>query len=217
MSRPLATLTCCALVVAMAASTSNARPQRLSSAGLLEPSRDSGSISHLLAARSSAVASRYRDTLDQLGLAETRLLNDRSAAHGQSPDSLLHRALIDVAAARSSAARQQRFPTIDAINDALLSLERAAQPRAAATFAAPFSQPSQFQVLPEVAPDGLPTSLYRLEPGHWQLQGAESVWVPPQSVPQPVSVQPIVSARRVWDGDRWVLVPEHFAGSDVSQ
>lgn len=60
-----------------------------------------------------------------------------------------------------------------------------------------------------------PAVLYRLEAGHWQLQGARSVWVEPQSIPQRVSVEPLVPSRQVWIGDRWILVPEHFANTEI--
>lgn len=179
-----------------------------------DPDREAGPVFHLITARSDVEAGRTRLGLDHLGLAETRLLNDRAATPGVRPEPF-QRALTDVSAARAFASRGQRVAAIDAINDALRSLQSAE----AATFAPvmtgrplqllePMNGPAQS--MPPAPPP--PAVLYRLLPGHWQLRGAESVWVEPQSVPQPVSVETIVPSREIWNSDRWVPVPEHFTG-----
>ncbi len=181
----------------------------------------SGPVVYLLAARSVTEAARYGQASDALGRAETRLLNDVAAMPDRAPPNL-QRALADVKAARGSVAVGQRTLTIQAINDALLALE--GQP--VASVAAPDAAPPIELLPPSVQPTPLPVAaslppppsvLYRLEPGHWQLRRAESVWIAPQTVPQPVSVQPVVASREVWNGDRWVLVPEHFAGTEIAR
>jgi len=181
----------------------------------------SGPVAYLLAARSATDAARYGQASAALGRAETRLLNDAAAMPDRTPP-FLQRALADVKAARGSVAVGQRTPTIQAINDALLALEV----RPVASVAAPGAVTPIELLPPSARPTPLPVSaslppppsvLYRLEPGHWQLRGAESVWIAPQTVPQPVSVQPVLASREVWNGDRWVLVPDHFASTEIAR
>lgn len=181
----------------------------------------SGPVAYLLAARSATDAARYGQASDALGRAETRLLNDAAAMSGRAPPNL-QRALTDVKAARGSAAAGQRTPTIQAIDDALLALEVPPVASVAAPGAVtpiellpPSARPTPLPVAASLPPP--PSVLYRLEPGRWQLRGAESVWIAPQTVPQPVSVQPVLASREVWNGDRWVLVPEHFAGTEIAR
>ncbi len=181
----------------------------------------SGPVAYLLAARSVTYAARYGQASDALGRAETRLLNDAAAMPDRAPPNL-QRALADVKAARGSVAVGQRTLTIQAIDDALLALE--VQP--VASIAAPgaatpiellplSAQPTRLPVAGSLPPP--PSVLYRLEPGHWRLRGAESVWIAPQTLPQPVSIQPVLASREVWYGDRWELVPEHFAGTEIAR
>ena len=179
-----------------------------------DPDREAGPVFHLITARSDVEAGRTRLGLDHLGLAETRPLNDRAATPGLRPEPF-QRALTDLSAARAFASRGQRVAAIDAINDALRSLQSAEVATLAPVMNGrplqllePMNGPAQS--MPPAPPP--PAVLYRLFPGHWQLRGAESVWVEPQSVPQPVSVETIVPSREIWNGDRWVLVPEHFTG-----
>ena len=186
----------------------------------------SGPVDYLLDARSAVSASQYARASEALGRAETRLLNDAAISPNRTPP-YLQRALTDVASARATATRHQPTPTVRAINDALLALEPRAASQSAevttsepiellpVTSAPPFQSPP-FIPTPSAHPTPAPAILYRLDPGHWQLQGATSVWADPQSVPQPVSTLPVVASREVWNGDKWVVVPEHFAGTEIS-
>lgn len=198
------------------------RAARPASQPSLSVAVDSSPISYLLAARSDVVAARYDAASEALGRAETRLLNEAAVIHAMPPP-FLQRALTDVQAARGSAASRQCTPTLQAINDALLALEVQPAPAVAEVTSAPpqtqlLAPPAPAAPYPVTAAPSPPAAvLYRLEPGHWQLRGAQSVWVEPQTVPQPVSVQPLVPPREVWNGDRWVLVPEHFAGMETAQ
>jgi hypothetical protein len=54
-----------------------------------------------------------------------------------------------------------------------------------------------------------PTVTYALLPGHWQLQGSQYVWVPPETIPRPVTYWRFVEGRHVWRGGEWVWVPAH--------
>ncbi len=186
----------------------------------------SGPVVYLLDARSAVSASQYARVSKALGRAETRLLNDAAISPNRTPP-YLQRALTDVASARATATRHQPTPTVRAINDALLALEPiAASQSAEITPSEPIgllpvaSSPSlqSSPVIPTqpAQPTPAPAILYRLDPGHWQLHGSTSVWIEPQSVPQPVSTLPVVAAREVWNGDKWVVVPEHFAGTEIS-
>jgi hypothetical protein len=49
-----------------------------------------------------------------------------------------------------------------------------------------------------------------LVPGHWQLEGARYVWVPPDTVPRPVEYRLFIQGRYVWRGGEWVWVPAHW-------
>jgi hypothetical protein len=49
-----------------------------------------------------------------------------------------------------------------------------------------------------------------LMPGHWQLEGARYLWVPPETVPRPVEYRPFIGGRYVWRGGEWVWVPAHW-------
>lgn len=184
----------------------------------------SGPVAYLLDARSAISASQYVRASEALGRAETRLLNDATISPSQTPP-YLQRALADVAAARATALRHQPTPTVRAINDALLALEpKALSQTAEITLPDPITllpvakppllRSSPSTLLPPIPP--APAILYRLDPGHWQLHGATSVWIEPQSVPQPVSTLPVVASREVWNGDKWVVVPEHFAGTEIA-
>ena len=181
---------------------------------------EAGPVGYLLAARAATRASRYPAAGEALGRAETRLLNDAAATNGYPPP-VLQRAHADVQAARRSAASRQQTPTLQTIDDALLALESQGQSAVASLAAVP--PPEPFLVAPASPPLSPPPTmltpppavLYRLEPGHWQLQGARSAWVEAQSIPQPVSVEPLVPSRQVWNGNRWILVPEHFVNTEI--
>ncbi|HTW51855.1 MAG TPA: hypothetical protein VME45_08185 [Stellaceae bacterium] len=89
----------------------------------------------------------------------------------------------------------------------------AAQPNEAhpaATIAAPLPAPLPGAPVPPAGP--MVTSA--LLPGHWQLDGAQSVWIPPDKEPRPVENRPAIEGRYVydWDNGEWVWVPPHYGG-----
>ena len=55
-----------------------------------------------------------------------------------------------------------------------------------------------------------PTVTYALLPGHWQLQGSQYVWVPPETIPRPVTYWRFVEGQNVWRGGEWVWAPAHY-------
>jgi hypothetical protein len=54
-------------------------------------------------------------------------------------------------------------------------------------------------------------ALYALSPGHWQLHGAESVWVSPQTKSMPVRIVPVTPGKYVWRNGKYVWIPRHYA------
>jgi hypothetical protein len=64
--------------------------------------------------------------------------------------------------------------------------------------------------LPNDAPPMQPTVTYALLPGHWQPQGSQYLWVPPETKPRPVTYWRFVEGQYVWRGGEWVWVPAHY-------
>jgi hypothetical protein len=61
------------------------------------------------------------------------------------------------------------------------------------------------------APVAPPPVARALLPGHWQLDGARYVWVPPETRLRVVQGRPLVVGQNVWRDGRWVFVPTHYA------
>jgi hypothetical protein len=70
--------------------------------------------------------------------------------------------------------------------------------------------PSPLPVTPAPPAAGRPVVTSALLPGHWQLQGAQYVWVPPDTAPRPVVSGRLVQGHYVWRARKWVWVPAHF-------
>jgi hypothetical protein len=166
---------------------------------LLGPSLPADEQRHafLEAARRALEAGRIEEAREALERAETRLLNAPAApVQASSPE----RQVLAIGEARRALAAHDRLGAIQAIDDAL----------AAATLAARVTTPSPPPVAPtQLAPDQ-PSVTYALLPGHWQLQGAQYVWVPPETVPRPVAYWRFVQGRYVWRGGNWGWVPAHY-------
>ena len=76
--------------------------------------------------------------------------------------------------------------------------------------ATPLPLPSPILTAPGVV---LPSPVTKaLLPGHWQLEGAHYVWVPPETRLRPVQLRPLLLGENVWKDGRWVYVPTHYAG-----
>jgi hypothetical protein len=81
---------------------------------------------------------------------------------------------------------------------------------------APALQPAAAQTAspypgPVVAPVAPPPVTRALLPGHWRLDGARYVWVPPETTPRVVEARPLILGQNVWKDGRWVFVPTHHA------
>jgi hypothetical protein len=64
-------------------------------------------------------------------------------------------------------------------------------------------------IVPAALPP-LPPVTRALLPGHWQLQGAQYDWVPPETRLRVVEARPFIPSQNVWMGGRWVFVPTHY-------
>ena len=157
------------------------------------------SAESLEAARRALEAGRIGQAQEALERAETRLLNGSAAPVPASSPGSQH-AVLAIGEARRALGAHDRQRAIRAIGDAL----------AAPTFAAQAATPSPPPVAPAQPAPAQPIVTYALLPGHWQLQGAQDVWVPPETVPRPVAFWQFVQGRYVWRGGEWVWVPAHY-------
>ena len=55
-----------------------------------------------------------------------------------------------------------------------------------------------------------PPVTHVLLPGHWQLEGARYLWVPPETTLRRVQPSSFVEGRYVWHGGDWHWVPAHL-------
>ena len=133
------------------------------------PARSNESPREFLdAARQALEAGRIGKAQEALERAETALLNSSGAPVTASPPDIQH-AILAIGAARHRLAAHDRQGAIRAIDDAL----------AAATLAVRVATASPPPEAPAQPGPAQPTFTYALLPGHWQLQGAQYVWVPP--------------------------------------
>jgi len=144
---------------------------------------DGSASAFLETARGSLAAGRTGEAREALERAEIRLLQ-RSAGLPQASPPDGERAVRDVGMARRALASHDRQGTLRAIDDAL-----------AAARAAPLSPPPPPAALPPPAATQ-PMVTYALLPGHWHLEGARYVWVPPETVPRPVEDRPFIQGQR---------------------
>ena len=156
----------------------------------------------LEAARTALQDGRPGEAQEALERAETRLL-DRSVGLAQAdvPDNT--RPVLDIGVARQALAVRDRPGAIHAIDDALAASALAVRPMP------PVPVALSPAVVPAPAPP-VPTVTYALLPGHWQLDGARYVWVPPETVLRRVEDRPFVQGRYVWRRGAWTWVPGHF-------
>jgi hypothetical protein len=154
---------------------------------------DEPPVALLEAARRALEAGRTGEAQEALERAETRLLVQVSLPESQQ-------AVLAIGAARRALAAHDRQGAIRVIEDAL----------AAVTLSTQVVIPSPPPAAPTQPAPAPPIVTYALLPGHWQLQGAEYVWVPPETVPRPVAYWRFVQGRYVWRGSEWIWVPAHY-------
>ena len=189
---------------AMTAPPSNTAPSDTRSAPALRlpgPPFPSGESprAFLEAARQALEAGRVGQAQEAVERAETALFNGTGAAVTASSPDIQH-AILAIGAVRRELAAQDRQGAIRAIDDAL----------AATTLAARVASPSPPPEAPPQSGPAQPIVTYALQAGHWQLQGAQYVWMPPETVPRPVAYWRFVQGRYVWGGGEWIWVPAHY-------
>ena len=137
----------------------------------------------LEAARSAVDRGQTGEAQEALERAETRLL-DRAVGlnSAQEPDD--RRAVLDIGVARQALAAGDRPGTLRAIDDALAAPYLVAR-RAPPLPATPY--PVADFTLPSPRP---PSVTYALLPGHWQLEGARYIWMPPETALRRVELGP---------------------------
>ena len=154
----------------------------------------------LEAARRALEAGWTGEAQEALERAETRLLSV-SAVPVQAGLPESQQAVLAIGAARRALTAHDHQSAMRAIEDAL----------AAVTLSAPGRSPLPASGCPPTQPASAPPiATYALLPGRWQLQGAEYVWVPPETVPRPVAYRRFVQGRYVWRGSEWIWVPAHY-------
>ena len=153
----------------------------------------------LEAARRALEAGRIEEAREALERAEPRLLNGPAASMMQASSPERQDAVLAIGEARRALAAHDRQGAIRAIDDAL-----------AAALAPRVTTPSPPPVAPTQPVPDQPIVTYALLPGHWQLQGAQYVWVPPESVPRPVAYWRFVQGRYVWRGGNWIWLPAYY-------
>ena len=153
----------------------------------------------LEAARHALEAGQIGNAQEALERAETTLLNGSGApVTASSPDT--QHAILAIGAARRELAAHDHQGAMRAIDNAL----------AATALVARVATPSPSPEAPPRPGPAQPIVTYALLPGHWQLQGAQYVWVPPETAPRPVVYWRLVQGRYVWAGGEWIWVPAHY-------
>jgi len=157
----------------------------------------------LQAARSAVKRGQTGEAQEALERAETRLL-DRSVSISSAQEPEDRRALLGIGVARQALAAGDRAGTLQAIDDAL------AAPYPEARHAPPLAVTPSPVADVTLPPPGPPSVTYALLPGHWQLEGARYVWVPPETALRRVEARPLVEGRYVWRDGEWHWVPPHY-------
>jgi hypothetical protein len=127
------------------------------------------------------------------------------AARAASPDS--DQAVLDVGAARQALAVHDRLGAERAIDDAIVAVS--SPPPVTPIVSAPVVVAGP----PSPPPPEPPPVTYALLPGHWQLRGANYVWVPPETTQRRIEERPYVQGRYVWRDGAWVWVPDYYEGN----
>lgn len=183
----------------------------------------------LLSARGAVEHNRLGEAQEALERAETRLLG-QSVVPAAAPAQDQEIAVLDIGVARRALAARDRARALLAIDDALRVLATAPPPPEAPpqTVACgpmplwPSAQPAPpIQPAPSLPPSVVlapvpaavsapPPVTYARVPGHWQLDGARYVWIPPDRFLRRVVNLATGPPQYVWRDGRWVFVPQHY-------
>ena len=169
------------------------------------PSADLSSV-FLTTARKAVVLGHTGEAREALERAETRLLDRAlpSPAAASLPDT--QRAGLAIGTARRALAAHDRPAAIAAIDGALAS---AGRPQFAVA-AAPLMNIAPAADRAPPLPQQQPVITRALLPGHWALQGARYVWIPPETKLRRVQSAGLVPGANVWHSGAYVWVPAHY-------
>jgi len=168
------------------------------------PSADQSSV-FLTEARRAILVGRTGEAQEALERAESRLLDrDLPPQAASVPDD--QPAVLAIGAARRALAAHDRRTAIAAIDDALAAADRPVF--AAATIPVSIMAPG----IPLAPPSpAQPVITRALLPGHWTLQGARYVWIPPETTPRQVQSAALVPGAYVWQNGAYVWISQHYA------
>lgn len=164
----------------------------------------------LMAASSALETGRYAVAEQALEQAETGLLNLQSSARPETAPGA-ESAIRDIQRARQALARRDSQQVAEAINEAESALSAAVPVETARQAVSPLPEARSGRYGP--AAPGAPSVTYALLPGHWQLQGATAVWIPPETTLRRVESRPFIEGHYVWRGGAWVWIASHYANS----
>ena len=170
--------------------------------------RYSAAVPYLETAQAAISDGRFVEAGRALEQAETRLLNEGTAAD-QETARAAGRALLQVRLARHATAARDGTGALLATGRALAAVQEAATgaPSATTVHAAP--PPPTPSPVPQ-APPPVPMITQALLPGHWQLSGWQYHWAPPETRLRPVDTRPFVPAHYVWRDGAWVWDAGHY-------
>jgi hypothetical protein len=187
---------------------------------------DAGPTPFLITAREAVATGRFGDAEEAIERTETRLLDRRALASTESQPDIDH-LIQDLATARQNLAARDRSGAARVIDNALLAMRET--PEQASAGEAGFALATPTRLTPPNVPEGLPlpamfppplrqepSVTYALLPGHWHLDGARYVWIPPETVLRRVEERPIVGGVNVWRDGHWTFVPQHYGSGDGS-
>jgi hypothetical protein len=163
-------------------------------------------ITFLRAARLSLTGGRTGEAQEALERAETRLLDDTARPGMAAPP-----ALADTRAARQALAVRNPAGAARNVDAAIAALST---PAVAVTFPLSVAAPVQIEPVAPVAIAALPLApppvTKALLPGRWELRGAKSVWVPPDTDLRRVDERSWLQGRYVWKDGAWVWSAAHY-------
>ncbi len=168
-------------------------------------------IDFLRAARSALARGRTGETQEALERAETRLLDDSAGSGIAGPSS--PPGLANVRAARRALAARDRAGATRATDAAIAALKTPAAAVAgpgSADPALPPRQPAAPAIVAAAVPAAPPPVTKALLPGRWELRGAKSVWLPPDTELRSVDERPWLQGSYVWKDGAWVWMPAHY-------
>jgi hypothetical protein len=170
-------------------------------------------IPYLESAQSALAGRRDLAAREALEQAETSLLNDGTTAGLDIAGPPARQALMEVRLARHALAYRDRADALAATGRALASIGIADREVATAE-ARQATPPARIAPIAQAAADPpVPMITKALLPGHWQLDGWQYRWVPPETRLRPVDTRQFQAGHYVWRDGAWTWNPGHD-GSD---